>query len=319
MRARGRRPRRQPIAVARAAIVPASPLHQAVDVNSHDIQVERRKAVDRRSLSARAVHEALLSEGSSEVERPWNALAWSGLAAGISMGLSLLAEGLLHARLPDAPWRPLVSSLGYTAGFVAVTLGRQQLFTETTLTATLPLLHERSLRMLGLVVRLWVVVLLANLVAAWCFGWMASLAAAFDPDLRHAFSEIARDTASHDAWSAFVRGILGGWIIALMVWLLPSAESARPWIIVLMTYMLAAANLTHVIAGSVDWFYGIATGELGWLAYLGRYGVPVLLGNSLGGIVFVALLNHAQVVAEHDDSQERSEQERDPDDRRSGS
>ncbi len=35
-----------------------------------------------------------------------------------------------------------------------------------------------------------------------------------------------------------------------------------------------------------------------WTTYLWRYAAPVLTGNAIGGIVFVAMLNHAQVVAE---------------------
>jgi formate-nitrite transporter family protein len=144
------------------------------EVEPDEQKEERIRALERRALSARAVHEALRSEGASEIGRPWNALAWSGLAAGISMGLSLVAEGFLRAHMPDASWRPLVASLGYTVGFVVVTLGRQQLFTETTLTACLPLLHERTASMLVSVVRLWVVVLFANLVGGWLFAWTAS-------------------------------------------------------------------------------------------------------------------------------------------------
>jgi formate/nitrite transporter FocA (FNT family) len=214
------------------------------------------------------------------------------------MGLSLLAEGMMRAHLPDTPWRALVSSLGYTVGFLVVTLGRQQLFTETTLTACLPLLHDRTPETFRRVVRLWAVVLAANLVGAWLFAWTAAHPSAFGPELRQAFSEIAHEAVSHDPWSAFVRGVLGGWIIALMVWLLPSAESARPWVIMIMTYLIAVAGLTHIIAGSAEVFYGIAAGEVGVGAYLWRYGLPVLLGNSLGGIVLVAIVNHAQVVAE---------------------
>jgi formate/nitrite transporter FocA (FNT family) len=213
------------------------------------------------------------------------------------MGLSLMAEGMMRAHLPDVPWRPLVSSLGYTVGFLAVTLGRQQLFTETTLTACLPLLHDRTLEMLRRVVRLWVVVLAANLLGAGLFAWTAAQPSAFGPEIRQAFSEIAQEAVSHDPWSALVRGVLGGWIIALMVWLLPSAESARPWIVIVMTYLIAAAGLTHIIAGSAEVFYGIAVAEISVGTYLWRYGLPVLVGNSLGGIVLVAIVNHAQVVA----------------------
>ena len=99
---------------------------------------ENDKADDRQALSARVVHKALRQEGEEELERSSSALAWSALAAGISMGLSLLAQGTLRHHLPDTEWRILITSLGYAVGFIAVTLGRQQLFTETTLTAMLP-------------------------------------------------------------------------------------------------------------------------------------------------------------------------------------
>lgn len=259
---------------------------------------DSERGLERRALEARDVHDALRAEGSSELERPWTALAWSGLAAGLSISLSMLAQGLLRAHLPDTPWRILVSSLGYTAGFVAVTLGRQQLYTETTLTACLPLLHEPSTGTFARVVRLWIVVLSANLLGTWLFAWVAVHESAFDPELRRAFLDLAREATSHDPWSAFVRGVIGGWIIALMVWLLPSAESARPWIIIMMTYLIAAGGLTHIIAGTAEAFYGIAAGEISISTYLWRYALPVLAGNSVGGIVFVALLNHAQVEAE---------------------
>ncbi len=259
---------------------------------------DQEKAVERRALSARVVHEALRSEGASELERPWNALAWSGLAAGISMGLSLIAQGLLRAHLPDTNWRPLVVSAGYSVGFIAVTLGRQQLFTETTLTACLPLLHEQTARIFRRVVQLWVVVLISNLLGGALFAWTATHASAFDPALRNAFSAIARDALHYGTRDAFVRAILGGWIIALMVWLLPSADSSRPFIVLLMTSLLAASGLTHIIAGSLEAFYAIFVGDYALTTYLWRYAAPVLTGNAIGGIVFVAMLNHAQVVAE---------------------
>jgi formate/nitrite transporter FocA (FNT family) len=63
------------------------------------------------------------------------ALAWSGLASGLSMGFSFLTQALLRSNLPDEPWRHLIDSFGYSVDFIIVVLGRQQLFTESTLTA----------------------------------------------------------------------------------------------------------------------------------------------------------------------------------------
>lgn len=87
------------------------------------------------------------------------------------MGFSLITEGLLHAHLPDVPWSPLISNFGYTIGFLIVVLGRQQLFTEDTLTVVLPLLGRRDGSTLMNVLRLWTVVLLANLLwVRYCSG-----------------------------------------------------------------------------------------------------------------------------------------------------
>lgn len=276
---------------------PAIPVVGASHTPEHDA-FEHRKIRQRQALSAAAVNETLRLEGKTELDRTSQALAWSALAAGLSIGLSMLAEAALRAHLPEAPWRPLVVSLGYTAGFLVVTLGRQQLYTETTLTALLPVFHDRSATLLKSALRLWIVVLLANLAGAFLFAWAAATTPAFSPELREVFRQLGHEAIRHDPWTAFIKGILGGWLIALMVWLLPSAEAARIWIIAALTYLLSVTQLTHIIAGSVDTFYLVVTGELSVAGYLWRYGFPVLIGNTIGGVVLVAALNHAQVASE---------------------
>jgi formate/nitrite transporter FocA (FNT family) len=91
------------------------------------------------------VYETIRREGEEELHRKVSSLWWSGLAAGLSMGFSFIAEGLLMAHLPDTPWRLLVSGAGYSVGFLIVVLGRQQLFTENTLTVFLPVLLDKKL------------------------------------------------------------------------------------------------------------------------------------------------------------------------------
>src|SRR4051794_20919505 len=105
---------------------------------------KKKDARKRASPSAAIVYEAIRTEGNEELSRPSAALAWSGVAAGLSMGFSLVAQGLLRAYLPDTSWSPLLWRLGYAMGFLVVVLGRQQLFTENTLTAIIPLLAARD-------------------------------------------------------------------------------------------------------------------------------------------------------------------------------
>lgn len=258
---------------------------------------EEEEAESRRSPSGMVVYKAVLKEADEELERPTQALFWSGLAAGLSMGFSMVGEGVLRHHLPDAEWTPLVAELGYTFGFLIVILGRQQLFTENTLTPILPLLTRRTLETLGNVARLWTVVLVANLLGALLFALVAARTAAFDPAVRHEFLLAAHEAAGHGVDVLLIRGIFAGWLIALLVWMLPYAGSAHVLVIVAIAWLVGVAPFSHIVAGSVEVFTLGWAGAMPWTAIPFGYLVPVLLGNIIGGVTLVAALNHAQVVA----------------------
>lgn len=258
---------------------------------------EKREARERTSVSAPVVHEAIRRDGEEELQRSVSALAWSGLAAGLSMGFSFVAEGLLHHFLPEASWRPVIVSMGYPFGFLLIIIGRQQLFTENTLTAVIPLLARRNLATLVSMLRLWAVVLVSNLVGAHLFAWVLAQTAMFPPEYQSSFHAIAVQAAAVSFGNAILRGIFAGWLIAMVVWMLAATDSGRIAIIVILTYVVGLAGLTHIIAGSVEVLYLVMAGEINWFTYLGGYMVPTLIGNIIGGVALVSALNHAQVVA----------------------
>jgi len=259
---------------------------------------DERKAEKSAAVPAPVIHEVIRAAGEAELARPVSALAWSGVAAGMSMSFSLIAEGLLRSHLPlDAPWTPLITKFGYTVGFVVVILGRQQLFTENTLTAVLPVLARRNLRTLLSMLRLWSVVLIANLVGAVIVAWVLGNTNAFDPIVRNAFAFLGHRAADHSFGTLVLRGSFAGWLIAMVVWLLPAAQAARIWIIILLTWLVGLADLSHIIAGSVEVLYLTTTGALSWGHFFGLYMVPTLIGNCIGGVALVAAFNHAQVVS----------------------
>jgi len=252
---------------------------------------------DRRSSpSAKVVHEAIRLEGTEELERPSSSIAWSGLAAGLTICCSMLGEGLLQARLPDAPWRDLVAAFGYSLGFLFVTMGRQQLFTETTLTVMLPVLHKTHHA--RDIARYWVIVFAANIAGTLLFAAAARIPGLFRPDAVHAFTQLGIKAVEPGFMGVLVKGVFAGWLIALMVWLLPAAASARFLVIVAVTWLISVAKFSHVIAGSADAAFAALQGAVGWDQYALGFLVPALIGNSIGGVVFVALLNHAQVKEE---------------------
>ena len=262
-----------------------------------DAHRDEKEAEERSSPSGKVVYRAILQEGEEELGRTTAALFWSGLAAGLSMGFSMVAEGLLRNYLPDADWRPLVAKLGYSAGFLIVVLGRQQLFTENTLTPILPLLQRKPHATLGNVLRLWCTVLIANLLGALVFAWVTVCTSAFDPTIQAMFVELGREAMTNGPATTALRAIFAGWLVALMVWLLPFAEAARVWVIILLTYLIALGGFAHVIAGAVETFAAAAAGEAGWTSVLLGYLVPTLIGNIVGGVTLVAMVNHAQVTA----------------------
>ncbi len=261
-------------------------------------RTERREVSRRASISVVVVHETVREEGERELQRPPAALAWSGLAAGLSMGFSLVAQGLLHAYLPDMVWRPLIENLGYSLGFVIVVLGRQQLFTENTLTVILPLLARRTWHTFMKVLRLWTIVLVANLLGALLFAFIVAHTAIFPSSIQQAFTVVAHHSLRGDFGLTILRGIFAGWLIALMVWLLPASEGTRLHIIILITYIVALGGFAHIIAGSVDVLYLVNVGAISWLTYFVGFMLPTLIGNIIGGVSLVAAINFAQVAAE---------------------
>jgi formate/nitrite transporter FocA (FNT family) len=245
------------------------------------------------------IYEVVRRLGEEEMDRPAFSLWWSGVAAGLSISFSLLAQAILETHLPDAPWRVLVASFGYCVGFLMVILGRQQLFTESTITVVLPVLKDLHAENIWRMMRLWAIVLVANLTGT----LFAALFAAFFPvvpgELYNGMIEISRNgLVGVGWWEMFFRGISSGFLIAAMVWMIPSAESAKFAVITLMTYLISVGGFTHVVAGSMEAYLLVLAGDWQWWQALAQFLAPVLLGNIVGGTALFALISYAQVMEE---------------------
>ncbi len=252
------------------------------------------KALEESLAEGEIIYRSVRQDGMNTLEETTSALAWSGVAAGISMGFSMVAEALLQVHLPEAAWTPLLTKLGYAFGFVIVVLGRQELFTEQTLSVVLPLLSRARHATLGNVARVWIVILLANLAGAAAFAAFAAWSGAFPPETAHAFSTIGHADLSPGFYSTMVRGVCAGFLIATMIWLMPPAGAARFLVILLLAYLVGLGSFSHVIAGSTPGLYVVLTGERPFLDWFGAFLIPALIGNSVGGVALVASLAHVQ-------------------------
>ncbi|WP_416337387.1 formate/nitrite transporter family protein [Kluyvera ascorbata] len=271
--------------------------HDDLAVESEEKQQGKKIEVDEDRLPSRAmaIHEHIRQEGEKEMERDAMALLWSAIAAGLSMGASLLAKGIFHVQLDGVPGGFLLENLGYTFGFIIVIMARQQLFTENTVTAVLPVMQKPTQGNVGLLMRLWGVVLLGNIIgtgiAAWAFEYMPI----FDEPTRDAFTKIGMDVMKNTPTEMFANAIISGWLIATMVWMFPSAGAAKIVVIILMTWLIALGDTTHIVVGSVEILYLVFSGTLHWSDFIWPFALPTLAGNICGGTFIFALMSHAQI------------------------
>lgn len=263
------------------------------------LDAEESRAVSKRqSGSARVVHEVIRARGDEELGRSAKALLLSSLAGGLAVSSSLLGVSLLRAGLPDAPWTPLVTSLGYTIGFVVVVLGNLQLFTESTVTAVLPIATHPTPANLARMIRLWALVLAGNLLGTFIVAAMISHAWIVTPEVRDAAAHFSEHLTTRGFWQTVAMGIPAGFLIASLAWVLPNERPNAFWVVVTITYLVALGGFAHVIVGSAEAWLLLFTGRASLAWVVTGFIAPALLGNILGGTGLFAVLAHGQVADE---------------------
>ncbi|MEM7496876.1 MAG: formate/nitrite transporter family protein [Pseudomonadota bacterium] len=255
-------------------------------------------------MRAPEVYLAISAEGVEEMNRPTASLFWSGVAAGLLIAFSVVAEALLRAHLPATEWRPLVENFGYSAGFLIVIMGRMQLFTENTITTVLPTVAEPSWDNIGCSARIWGIVFGANLVGAAVAALFLAEAGSLAAPVNEAIGAISAHAIEGSGLDIFIRAIPAGILIAAIVWMLPSAETSTFWVVLFFTYLIALGDFAHVVAGSVEAFYVLFTDEAASLSLVLGFLIPAFLGNVVGGTVVFAVLAYGQVREELPDNDE---------------
>lgn len=252
-------------------------------------------------LSALEIHENIREPAEKEMERPFSSLLFSALAAGMLIGFSFLGGAYGSSLVQDETLKHAVASVIYPLGFIFVVIGRSELFTENTLEPVIPLLHNRDGRTLMSMLRLWGILLLGNLLGALIFGVVLARTHVTDPHVYEALQAVSAKATSDGFGMTLYRGVFAGWLIALLAWLLASTREtiAQILLIWLTTAPISALQFRHSIAGSVEAFFRAASGGAGWGEMLGQFVVPSVIGNAIGGVVLVALMNYGQVAEEH--------------------
>lgn len=270
-------------------------------------------------VTAHQLFENVREAAEDELERSSLGLAFSGLSAGLNIAFSFVAvAAVLGSVAPEHAH--LWAAVAYPTGFIVVILARAQLFTENTLTPVILVLTNPTAHNLKNTARLWAIVLAANLTGASVFAFvLATLDVA--PGLEPAVLLTAAEEAFAGGWgNLFLRAIFGGWLIALMVWILHSGTGITGQFLVvwLLAFVIQAAGFSHSVAGAVEVLYLAHRGSITYFGWFWDFQVPVTLGNIVGGVVFVALVNYAQAVGAGRDVERAELRQRVRESRRNG-
>lgn len=217
------------------------------------------------------------------------------------IGFSCLAAAFA-AHTAAAPYAHAAASAAYPLGFIFVIMARSELFTENTLVPVIPLLERRDRETFVLLLRVWGLLLIGNLTGALIFGTVLARTAVVEAGVESELLRISREATSGGFGEVVYGAVFAGWLIALLTWLLASTRSTIAQIILiwLCTAPISALQFSHSIAGAVEAFYRAALGDASWGAMLGGFVAPAVIGNAIGGVLLVALLNYGQVAADRE-------------------
>lgn len=241
--------------------------------------------------------ETAIDEGNEQLKRPALSLALSSLAAGLIVGFSPMAVAVVTTALGSLSTPMLVRLAGsfvYPLGFVICIMSGAQLYTEHTATAVYPVLDGRAnVRQL---LRLWGIVLAGNLVGAAAAALLHTLALDV-VEAKEGYLALARHLVEFDAVPLVVSAILAGWLMALGAWLAVSSPriGAQIACVYIVTFLIAVGGLHHSIAGTVEVVAGILIGSDFSVQAAVRFVSLAVVGNLIGGSLFVALLNYAHI------------------------
>lgn len=241
-----------------------------------------------------------ICEGQETFNKKPISIIVSSLTAGLEIGFSYLLLCVLLFFLngkvaEDTAFKAL--SFVYPVGFIMIILGQSILFTEQTSLLTLPVLNNQ--RSLASLLKLWGLVIFGNLLGGYI---IAAVLIWIGPRLEIFNLKTVEDIALHviepGRLTLFVSAILAGWLMGLLSWLIAASKStlSRIVIIFMITAVLSFAGLHHSIVGNVEVFAGLISSPAititGYLSFL----ILALLGNAIGGAVFVALLKYRAFV-----------------------
>lgn len=266
-------------------------MNSSLEATNNETKKSYREILDQQ------VHEELV-----QIHRPSSGLFISGLSAGLDIGFSVLLMAVMLTMTQGvfpAPITEILVANMYSVGFIFVILGRSELFTEHTTLAFLPVLNKQA--SLNDLVKLWGSIYSSNLIGVFIFAVLVTfIGPALGVIEPAVFGKLARTMTDHTWWVILLSGVLAGWMMGLLSWLVAASRDTVSQILVvwLVTTGIGLAHLHHSIVGSVEVLAGIMSGQGVTLLDFGHFLLWATLGNAIGGLVFVALIKYGHASRE---------------------
>jgi formate/nitrite transporter FocA (FNT family) len=243
--------------------------------------------------TANQIYNQVAENARGELSRTTLSLAISGIAGGLTMGLTGLSVSILLSMVGGSQAGRIVAYFFYPLGFMVVILGRSQLFTENTLYPVALMLDERRHYLSTL--QLWATVFPANILGALLFALLAVKTGALRPEYVTELTKLGVEAQAMPMSHVFWGGVVGGWIIAMVAWLVSASHSITGSVMLIwsMTFIVGLGHFAHCIATSGEMISAVLAGQMhasqffGWL-------LPATLGNITGGVLLVTLLEYGQ-------------------------
>ncbi|WP_224332511.1 formate/nitrite transporter family protein [Haloprofundus halobius] len=252
-------------------------------------------AVMRDRFSSDEVFQRIIAAADEEVTSGSRELFFSALAAGFAITITFLLYVSMSAKAGEDT---VLSALLYPLGFIYIILGGYQLYTENTL-PPVALTLER-LASLPALFRHWLIVLAGNFTGGGIGAAVLTYSNVFSPEAATVATEISRHGVETPWWDLFFKAIFAGLIVAGVVWVVyASRDTISRLVIVYMAFLsVPLGSLFHVVVSFTEMMYLVFSGELAVLYGFTQFVLPVLLGNTIGGIALVTVVNYFQ-TSEH--------------------
>jgi Formate/nitrite family of transporters len=249
-------------------------------------------AVVRDRFSADEIFQRIIAAADEEITSGNRELFFSGLAAGFAITLTFL----LYASMMEATDSSVVGAILYPLGFIYIIIGGYQLYTENTLPPVALVLE--GLVSFPLLLRNWLVVLAGNFSGGLVGAAVLAFTGVFSPETSAMAVEIAQKGIETGWWDLFFKAAIAGLIVAGVVWVEYAARDtvSRVLVVYLAFLTIPLGQLFHVVVSFTETMFLVFLGHTSLLAGLGGFVVPVLIGNTVGGVALVTVVNYFQTT-----------------------